>query len=142
MLPKIKNIIIFTIVAIIIILVYIFFFSGGEDQSSLISSSPSLPVTTNTNTDSVGINLDSQADDALSQSFLSLLLGVQSITLNDSIFKPGSAFFSLYDSSIILVPDGTEGRANPFAPIGSDPTLVTPSSAPASDSASESIKPN
>ena len=30
--------------------------------------------------------------------------------------------FTLHDSSILLIPDGTEGRPNPFAPIGSDIT--------------------
>jgi len=126
MLPKLKNIIIFSIIAVIIVLVYIFFLNPDENQESLIPSSPLLPSTTSS-TPSSDIDLSTQDNDALSQSFLSLLLGVQGITLNDSIFKEGSVFYSLSDSSISLIPDGTEGRPNPFAPIGNDPSLFTPS---------------
>lgn len=119
---KIKNIIIFVIIAIVIILAYVFFFSGNQNnQAPLISSDvPSLPVTTGVNTNIANVNLDTSDNDVLSQNFLSLLLGVKSITLDDSIFKDGSAFYSLIDSSISLVQDGNEGRSNPFAPIGTD----------------------
>lgn len=58
------------------------------------------------------------------QEFLSILLNVKNIKLNDAIFSE-NAFTALKDSSITLVSEGNEGRANPFAPIGSD-ALVTP----------------
>ena len=126
MAPKIKNIIIFSIIAVIIILVYFFFFNKPGDQGSLVSSNvPTLPITTSTNMNIVNVNLKTGDNDALSQNFLSLLLGVKSITLNDSIFQEGSPFFSLVDSSITLTQDGTEGRTNPFAPIGVDIGIVT-----------------
>ena len=51
--------------------------------------------------------------------FLTLLLGVKNIKLEDAIFSD-PAFQSLRDSSIVLVPDGNEGRPNPFAPLGQD----------------------
>ncbi len=134
MASKLKNIIVFAIIAVIIILVYFFFFNKPADQGSLVSSNvPLLPVTTNTNTNITNINLNAGNNDTLSQNFLSLLLGVKSITLDDSIFKEGSPFFSLNDSSITLTQDGTEGRPNPFAPIGVDAGIVanpTPSTLP------------
>ena len=46
--------------------------------------------------------------------FLNLFSGIKNIKLNDAIFSD-PAFNSLRDSSIVLVPDGTEGRPNPFA---------------------------
>ena len=63
---------------------------------------------------------------AKNQDFLSLLLNVKSIKLDSTIFDD-PAFLSLYDSSITLTPDGTEGRVNPFAPLGADVVVaVTP----------------
>ena len=150
--PKLRNILIFVIIAIIIVLLYVVFFNNKEDQASLIpSASPSLPITNDADAGSLNADVSSQANDELSQGFLSLLLGVQGITLNDSIFKTGSAFYSLVDPNIVLVPDGTEGRANPFAPIGSDPSLLPPTSSSTTNSstatnstpeAGTSVKPN
>ncbi|MFA6000215.1 MAG: hypothetical protein WC783_04560 [Candidatus Paceibacterota bacterium] len=118
---KLRNIIILIIIAAIIILSYVYFVGNQEEEGSLVSSDvPTLPVTTSTNANIADVDLKAGDNDALSQSFLSLLLGVKSITLDDSIFKNGSAFFTLVDSSITLTQDGTEGRVNPFAPIGTD----------------------
>lgn len=127
MIPKFKNIIIFAIVAIIFVLIYIFFVNKDPNEDLLLTSDGVTP-----SVDNAGF-VDPGAD-PLTQNFLSLLLGVQSIKLDDSIFKDGSYFFNLSDSSIVLIPDGTEGRPNPFAPIGSDvapittPTPSTPAS--------------
>lgn len=44
---------------------------------------------------------------------------VSGIKLDTSIFTNPS-FLSLRDSSKVLIPRGTEGRPNPFAPIGVD----------------------
>ena len=52
-----------------------------------------------------------------------VLLNVKNIKLDDSIFSD-IAFSNLRDSSITLIPDGTEGRPNPFAPIGSDASVA------------------
>jgi hypothetical protein len=130
---KLRNIIILVIIATIIILSYVFFISSQEEEGSLVSSDVStLPVTTSANTNIADVNLNAGDNDALSQNFLSLLLGVKSITLDDSIFKDGSAFFTLVDSSITLTQDGTEGRVNPFAPIGTDANMIpaTPNTQP------------
>ena len=60
---------------------------------------------------------------ATTQDFLTLLLSVKSISLDkDVAIFSDNAFIGLHDSSIILVPDGTEGRVNPFAPLGTDAT--------------------
>jgi predicted permease len=113
--PKIKNIIIFTGIAIIFISIYIFFIKGDEPENNLVSS-PGTTSFVGSNTKNTTI-LDQSP--ALAQDFLSLLLNVRNIKLDDTIFSD-SAFNSLRDSSIVLVPDGNEGRPNPFAPLGTD----------------------
>ena len=92
-----------------LVLLYVFFIrnNGEQKTSSLVSSSGSqaLPAST------TGQN------SLVAKDFLSLLLNVKSIKLDDIIFSD-LAFNSLHDSSILLIPDRTEGRQNPFAPIG------------------------
>lgn len=117
--PKMKNILIFILVAAVIAAVYIFFFKkpAQESGSALVSTagSAALPLTPAVGNASAG---------NVTQDFLNLLLSVKEIKLDDSIFKD-IAFQSLDGThSITLTPDGTEGRPNPFAPIGSD--IVTP----------------
>lgn len=118
-----KNIIIFLVVGVALVAVYIFFIKKSpSDSASLISSTgPVEAITQGANTNS-----------AISQDFLTLLLSVKKINLNDAIFSD-VAFTSLDGSnSITLVPDGTEGRVNPFAPIGTDIVvpLITPPVSP------------
>ncbi len=112
--PKIRNIIIFIAIGAAFVLIYIFFIkkSPGDDTALLISSSKTSAISdTNTTT--------GNASGIAAKDFLSLLLNVKNIKLNDTIFSD-DAFVSLRDSSIILTPDGNEGRPNPFAPIGTD----------------------
>ena len=59
------------------------------------------------------------------QDFLSLLLNVKNIKLDDSIFSD-PAFINLHDSSITLTPDAVVGRPNPFAQFGNDAVVATP----------------
>ena len=106
---KIKNIIIFIIIGGVLILGYVFFVQTPSDTAPLVSSLVSeLPVASPEGENS-----------SLTQDFLTLLLSVKNIKLNDAIFSD-SAFNSLRDSSITLTQDGNEGRPNPFAPLGSD----------------------
>ena len=119
MAPKIKNIIIFTSIGIAIILIYVFFIKKSPDQAPLVSSVP-VAVSPGANSASV---LDGAS--SITQDFLSLLLSVKSIKLDDAVFSD-PVFLSLQDSSILLVPDGTEGRPNPFAPIGIENIVTTP----------------
>ncbi|MDD5721137.1 MAG: hypothetical protein PHT16_01665 [Candidatus Pacebacteria bacterium] len=115
--PKIKNIIIFVAIALIFFLIYLFFAKPEGEQASLVSSGanatlPNMdgsipnPSTSNTNSE-------------VAKDFLVIFSNIKNIKLNDAIFSD-PAFNSLHDSSIILIPDGTEGRPNPFAPFGND----------------------
>ena len=110
MTAKIKNILIFVTIGAIFVLIYIFFIKPAPAPAPLISASSGL-VTGNTAI--VGDN------SSIAKDFLALLLSVKNIKLNDSIFSD-KAFLSLHDSSITLIPDGDEGRPNPFAPFSND----------------------
>ena len=113
--PKIKNIIIFSVVGIVLILVYFVFIKKAPETQSLTSTS-SVPTA---KTISGTVNKDS----TVSKDFLTMLLSVKSIRLDDSIFS-NIAFTNLHDSSIELISSTDEGRPNPFAPIGYEDTLV------------------
>jgi hypothetical protein len=115
---KIKNILILVVVLVVLVLIYIFFIKKGPGEPALTTSSGD-PVLGSTNTDT-----GSQTSEA-SRDFITVLLSVKNIKLDDSIFKD-SAYLSLRDSSISLVQDGNEGRPNPFAPIGSETTVAPP----------------
>jgi hypothetical protein len=122
--PKIRNIIIFVAIAAVFVLAYIFFLKpkGGEEPSLVTEPNPSaspsgtIPVS--------GTSTQNGASLAAGE-FLTLLLNVKNIRLEDAIFSD-PAFQNLRDSSITLEPDGNEGRPNPFAPIGEDITLSAP----------------
>ena len=115
--PKIKNILIFVGIGVVFILIYVLLIKGDPEVDSLVSSS-SLEDGT------LGIEANSE----VTQEFLALLLSVKDIRLDDAIFSD-SAFQNLRDSSIVLTPDGSEGRTNPFAPIGGENTLLSPQEA-------------
>jgi len=117
--PKIKNIIIFGVAAIILILAYFLFFKPAPEQANL--------TTTTTTGDATVANVET-SNTTIGADFLNTLLSVKNINLDDSIFSDPS-FASLHDSSIVLVPDTTQGRPNPFLPIGTD-VLSTTNAAP------------
>lgn len=120
---KIRNIIIFIAIAAIFVLIYIFFIKSSSDQGSLVSQTSN---TTLPNIDGSVTNANISNETSLVvQDFLILLLNVKNIKLNDAIFSDPS-FNSLRDSSITLIPDGNEGRPNPFAKFGSDAAVVVP----------------
>lgn len=117
----IKNIIIFVAVAIAFVLVYIFFIKPEPEQGNLVSTGTSTETAQDNN-----LNQPTRID---TEDFLSVLLSVKSIKLDDSIFSD-VAFTTLNDSNVVLTPDGTEGRPNPFAPVGSDFTGTSATPAP------------
>lgn len=122
--PKIKNIIIFLAVGVALVLVYIFFIKPAISNSNtppLVSSAGVTPAVQNT--------AGGEAARTLTQDFLTLLLSVNNIKLDDAIFSD-LAFKSLDDPKVTLTPDGSEGRINPFAPIGTD-IIVVPAVPPA-----------
>ena len=117
MLKTIKNIIIYVILAAVLTLVYLYFIKKSPNQEILISSVATTLPETKTN----------DQTSKLTKDFLSILLNVKNIKLDDSIFL-SPAFSNLRDSSISLIQDQIEGRPNPFAPLGSDivATPITP----------------
>ncbi len=118
----IKNILIFAALGALFVFIFIFFIKGsGEEDNTLTSTVPGETGVTTTSSGAPGAAVD--------QDFLPLLLSVKSIKLDDSIFSD-IAFTRLRDSSIVLTPDGNEGRPNPFAPIGSDTGGTAPQSTP------------
>src|SRR3989344_7777932 len=110
--PAIKNILIFVAIAGVFVLIYIFVIKPKAPVPSLVSST-STPSSTESTQENSSVSSEATQD------FLNLLLNVKSIKLDDAIFSD-IAFINVskYDSSIILVPDGTEGRINPFAKFG------------------------
>lgn len=121
--PTIKNIIIFVAIGTVFALIYFFYIKKSpEDEALLVSTSATSVVA---ETAITGENA------SVAQDFLTLLLSVKDIKLNDAILSD-PAFLSLDGShSITLVQDGTEGRPNPFAPLGAavitaDPKSATP----------------
>ena len=121
--PKIKNIILFTVIAAALILVYIFFIKKDPEEADL--SSVLVPVSDT----SGNVNDTIDQNSIIARDFLAVLLSVKSVKLNESIFSD-NAFINLHDSTIILSPPGPEdkGRPNPFAPLGRDVISTPPSS--------------
>jgi hypothetical protein len=122
---KPKKIIIVILIILVVVVLFLVISKKPKEEPNLVSSSPVVPIEGAT----AGIVQDSVAQD-----FLTDLLNVKSIQLDDAIFSD-PAFATLRDSTIVLVQDGNEGRPNPFAPIGSDiytststltPTTTTP----------------
>lgn len=105
MMSKIKNLILFLVIAAVLVFAYVFFFKNKEEEPNLISSTPESNIAVD------------EENVTPSDEFLTVLLSVNNIKLDDSIFSE-KAFLNLNDSSILLVAPGDEGRPNPFAPIG------------------------
>lgn len=107
--PKIKNIVIFITIGAILVFIYLYFIKPSSNPDNLISVISSVG----------GDAMASVGDSTVARDFLTLLLNVKNIKLDDTIFSD-NAFTSLHDSSITITQDGTEGRPNPFAPLGVD----------------------
>jgi len=113
---KIKGLIIFVLIAAVLAVGYSLFIKKPKKEASLVSetTSPTAPTS--------GQDQTSTEESAkLGQDFLNLLFSLKSLNLDGALFETPT-FGSLKDSSIILVRDGTEGRPNPFAPIGTENT--------------------
>jgi hypothetical protein len=119
--PKIKNIIIFLVIGAIFVAIYVFYIRSSAPTPDLVSSTTTTaPIAPSALVSSTGAV---DEDGTVAREFLNLLLSVKSIKLNDTIFSD-VAFKSLHDSTITLIPDGNEGRPNPFATLGND--IATP----------------
>ena len=91
------------------IFAYVYFLKPSPEEDSLVSSTglSAIPAS------------PTEGNESPDKDFLPLLLSVKNIRLNDAIFSDPS-FTALTDSSIELLPEGNEGRPNPFAPLGSE----------------------
>lgn len=69
--------------------------------------------------------VDASATTQVGDDFLRLLLSLKRISLNTTFFDTPT-YRSLQDYSVPIFSDGTEGRVNPFAPIGQDPVTIAP----------------
>lgn len=130
---SIRNIIIFVGLAAVFTSIYISFFKNPDGDVNLVSSSGGV-------SQSAPSVVSGGVDNALAQNFLSLLLNIKNIRLNDEIFND-PAFNSLRDSSIVLVPDVNTGRINPFAQFGSDPVPANPTPIPTPTPSASSANP-
>ncbi len=115
---KIKNIILFVGIGAALVVGYLMFFKPKPATPNLVTGTAGTTQNAVSTTNSPATDKAKENSD-LAKQFLSLLLSVRSINLDNQIFAD-PAFISLKDSTIVLVNDGTEGRPNPFAPIGSD----------------------
>lgn len=83
-------------------------------------------ATTTTNAPSLAPTGDTSAplDSAVAQDFLTQLLNIQSIKIDDSIFT-SKAFTTLKDFNLPIPEDTNPGRPNPFAPLGLDTAAIS-----------------
>ena len=131
---QIRNILIFILIAGALTFAYFSFFKASPEESNLVSSGGDIFPGTEGGTKPE----NNEPASLFKENLISLLLSVESISLESSIFQ-NPAFQSLKDSSIVLIPPGNEGRVNPFAPIGSDPVPISSGSPNPSSSAIEPI---
>lgn len=110
---KVKNILIVVVVIGILSAAYFFFFKKNND-TALISDGSSVDAGALANS-----GLSNQDKD-----LLSLISNMKNIKIDSSLLS-SSNFTNLKENSIVLVPDGKEGRVNPFAPIGVEPVENT-----------------
>lgn len=116
---NIKKIIIILVILILIgIGASLFTGSGGtgtqNQLQSLGTGTTGAPLTQNAATSQALMDTEE-----INREFLSMLLNLESIRLEDDIFSE-PAFQALVDNTIRLNQPGNEGRPNPFAPIGTD----------------------
>jgi FlaG/FlaF family flagellin (archaellin) len=107
-----------TIFIIVILAAVVYFavtFISSNNNSAPESGLVSTTGTTNTDT----LTSNPVGSDQVGREFLSQLLNLQSIDLDDSILV-NPAYQALEDFTITLRQPGDEGRDNPFAPIGVD----------------------
>ena len=102
------------VVGLVLLAAIYFFATSGSKPAA-----PSSPLQSSTATQSQTQSVIGSDDAALSDKFLSLLLNIRTIKLDQTIFS-SPAFTSLKDFTTTLSADTNPGRVNPFAPINSD----------------------
>lgn len=109
-------------IAGVLIFAYLSFFKGSPQQPGLVPTPFNSLILPGSGLGPPGGDSALTAPGAgssITSEFLSILLNIRNIKLDDSILSD-PAFKSLKDSSIVLIQDSEEGRPNPFAPIGTD----------------------
>lgn len=92
-------------------------FGGYSMYKKKQATDPATGLVSTTGATNPTITNDQALD--VSNQFLQLLLNMQNIKLDQSIFQ-NPTFQGLKDFSVTIVPRGNEGRTNPFAPVGQD----------------------
>ncbi len=116
----IRNIIIIAVVIILGLVGYKIFFSGkAAAPTAALQTTAGVGAGTSGAPQVATTSAASAGDTSVGQDFLTTLLSVESITLDDSIFK-NKGFALLQDFNRPIPPDDNPGRPNPFAPIGVD----------------------
>jgi hypothetical protein len=93
--------------------------SNGGETTGLVSGNSSQPIVSNNQSVLSGGGAE------IGQEFISMLLNLQAINLDTTLFQEQS-FLSLKNNSIEFRDPGGQGRPNPFAPIGSDAISENP----------------
>lgn len=118
MLSKIKKIILFLILAIILFAIYFLFLKPKTQEPNLQTQTAENNSTTENQNEK-----ENNKESILAKEFLNLLLNVKSIEVNQDFFA-NPIFRNLKDSEVLLSQDKSEGRPNPFAPIGQDNSTI------------------
>lgn len=117
MIKKLRPILIFAGVIILAMIAYSFF-------KKLAPASSGSTLATTSSVQDMGTN-----DVAVGGEFVTMLLNLRTISLDDSILH-SPTFTGLKDFSIVLTQLGNQGRPNPFAPFGVEATSPTNTNSP------------
>lgn len=118
---KVLKIVIIILVIVALAVVGFSMFSEDTGSSNNTGTLQSLNTGNSVNTTST-LQTSNQSildTEQINREFVTMLLNLDAIRLNDDIFSE-AAFSVLRDNSIRLNQPGNEGRPNPFAPIGID----------------------
>lgn len=134
----VKLIIIIAVILALVIIGSTFITDPSGEQNSSGLQSVSTGRTAAPLTQSATTNASTVDTQQINREFVSMLLNLQSIGLNDDIFSD-PAFQALRDNTIRLNQPGNEGRPNPFAPIGIDVSNTSSFSATSVDALQSSL---
>ena len=110
--PKLKNILIFVVILVVVAIAYSLFKDEKKPNTPLSSSGA--PISSSSETSPA-----STSGPSVGSEFLTSLLSVKNVQLDDSIFL-NPAFIKLEDFSRPLIQTAGQGRPNPFAAIGAE----------------------
>ena len=112
-----KKIILIVLVIVMLVVFYNVFIKSSKTSSSVVTEGSAF--------DTISIDQLTDAEQKIGGEFLDQLLNLESMTLSGEVFETAS-FNNLSDFTIELIRPGTEGRPNPFAPVGEDVPFATP----------------